>query len=373
MFETGNPSGALKYAKKAEANGVYLGNIYEQAQSLFLQTKCHMAFANYRHAQMLLQGSSSLWMFCGIPKGGHLDMAIMNAEAEIHMCKTEYLESRKFHISMLSNLQPTQQYHAIVANLSIGFIDIAIGVDSKQVYQNLETCRSRIQMLAGYEQAATAPWVDVALADLSLRDGNHTVANTTFSAYVASPGNGSSIIQVLECLERLADLSSGMNNLQNTLRWAAIFISLGLISKTKLATMKAIHCLGQLLAAEGDDESAFSLFTVALEAFTFMDVHRWRADCMVQIADIYEKRGEIQKSVGLWKMARPLFERSSQAKDVTRLGRRLAEADFAISEKHEQQFIQLVELHVPVGDLVQGTFVDVNEDSMDEEHSIVLR
>ncbi|KAJ7288717.1 hypothetical protein C8J57DRAFT_1642867 [Mycena rebaudengoi] len=121
----------------------------------------------------------------------------------------------------------------------------------------------------------------------------------------------------------------GMNNFQNTLRWAAIFISLGLISKTKLATMKAIHCLGKLLAAEGDDESAFSLFTVALEAFTFMDVHCWRADCMVQIADIYEKRGEIQKSVGQWKMARPLFERSSQAKDVTRLDRRLAEADFA--------------------------------------------
>jgi tetratricopeptide (TPR) repeat protein len=259
----------------------------------------------------------------------------MNAEAEIHMYKTEYLESRQLHISMVSTLQPTR-YLAIVANLNICFIDIVIGVDSKQVYQNLETCRCHIQSLSGFQQATTSGFLDVALAELYLRDGNHSAANATFSAYVTSPKHGFSIFRMLECLERLADLSTGMNNFQNTLRWAAIFISLGLTSKTKLDTMKALHCLGQLLAAERDDDSALSLFTVALEGFTFMDVHRWRADCMAQIADIYEKRGEIQKSLGLWKMARPLFERSSQAKDVTRLDMRLAEADLALAVMHEQ-------------------------------------
>jgi hypothetical protein len=188
---------------------------------------------------------------------------------------------------MASTLQPTR-YLAVAAKMSIILIDIATGVNSKRVYQDLETCQRHIQLLSGYQQAMTAPWVDVALAELYLHDGNHAAANAKLSACVASSKNDFSILVVLECLERLADLSTEMNNFQNTLRWAGIFISLGLISKTKLATMKALCCLGQLFNAEGDDETAFSLFTVALDAFTFMDSHRWRAYCMVHIADIYQ-------------------------------------------------------------------------------------
>ncbi|KAJ7288979.1 hypothetical protein C8J57DRAFT_1215056 [Mycena rebaudengoi] len=94
-----------------------------------------------------------------------------------------------------------------------------------------------------------------------------------------------------------------MNNTQNKLRWAGIFLSLGLTSKDQLATMKALCCLRQISVAEADDETALSLFTVALDGFTFMDVHHWRADCMVQIASIYHKRGEPVKPVELWKTA----------------------------------------------------------------------
>ncbi|KAJ7288711.1 hypothetical protein C8J57DRAFT_1214804 [Mycena rebaudengoi] len=292
MIEMGNASGALEYARKQEAYSVHLGNIFEQARSLYIQSKCNTILANYRDDQTILHGASSLWMSCGLPKGGHLDVAIMNAEAEIHMYKTEYLESRQLHISMSSTLRPTS-YHAIVANLNIGFIDIAIGVDSKQVYQNLETCRCHIQSLSGFQQATTSGFLDVALAELYLRDGNHSAANATFSAYTCRSFHRD------EQLPKYPEM--GCN----------IYI-IGTDIKTKLDTMKALHCLGQLLAAGRDDESALSLFIVALDGFTFMDVHRWRADCMVQIADIYEKRGEIQKSLGLWKMARPLFERSSQ-------------------------------------------------------------
>ncbi|KAJ7288754.1 hypothetical protein C8J57DRAFT_1214848 [Mycena rebaudengoi] len=285
MIEMGNPSGALKYAKKQEAYGVHLGDIYEQAQSLFLQSKCNMTFASYHQAQMLLQSARSLWMSCGLPKG-------------------------------------------------------ATGVDSKRVYQDLETCQYHIKSFSGLQQVLMAPWVNLALADLYLHDGNHTAANAKLSACYASSKDDFSILVVLECLERLADLSTEMNNFQNTLRWAGIFISLGLISKTKLATMKALCCLGQLFNAEGDDETALSLFTVALDAFTFMDSHCWRAYCM----------GGGLKSAGLWKMARPLFERSSQTKDVTRLDMRLAEVNLVFSEKDELQLLKLAEVHLPVAE-----------------------
>jgi hypothetical protein len=49
------------------------------------------------------------------------------------------------------------------------------------------------------------------------------------------------------CLERLADLSTGMNNIHTTMGWAGIFLVLALRSKDKLATMKAFRCFGQIL------------------------------------------------------------------------------------------------------------------------------
>jgi hypothetical protein len=101
--------------------------------------------------------------------------------------------------------------------------------------------------------------------------------------------------------------------------------------------MHTFRCLGQIFLAEGDDETALRLFKVALDGFTFMDVHHWRADCMVRIADILNNRGEVMKAVELWKTARPLFERSSQMKDIAWIDAKLAEADSAVFIEYEEK------------------------------------
>jgi tetratricopeptide (TPR) repeat protein len=116
--------------------------------------------------------------------------------------------------------------------------------------------------------------------------------------------------QALLSLEKLADLSTGMNDVTTTLQWTGIYLGLALKTKEAVPTMQALRCLGQIFFAQGDYETALSLFSLALDRFTIMDVHRWRADCMVRIADIWEQRGETRKSVVLWKAARPLFETS---------------------------------------------------------------
>ncbi|KAJ7259417.1 hypothetical protein C8J57DRAFT_1640206 [Mycena rebaudengoi] len=146
----------------------------------------------------------------------------------------------------------------------------------------------------------------------------------------------------LFCLEYLSDLSTGMTNIQTTLGWAGIFLALALKSRDKLSTMKAFRCLAQIFAAQGDDETALSLFTVSLDGLTFMDIHRWRADCMCRIAEI-ERKGEITNSIALWKAARPLFKRSSQTKDIARIDAKLVAVD---SEMLEQKLQKLMELTV---------------------------
>ncbi|KAJ7288958.1 hypothetical protein C8J57DRAFT_1643379 [Mycena rebaudengoi] len=327
MFHTGSPLRALEYAKKDEEYAMHLGDIYEQAQSLYFQAKCYVIFANYQHAQILLQSASNLWVSCGLPHGGP---------------------------------------HALMASLNIALIDIATGVDSKVILKNLEACRYHMKTfntLSGFHQIVTSLLLDLITANLNLRDGNQVAANTMFSACLASPQIRIDMDIMFGCLEHLADLSTEMNNIQNTLRWAGIFLSLALTSKDRLAEMKALNCLGQISAAEGDDETALSLFTVTLDGFTFMDVHCWRAACMVRIADIYDKKGKPMKSVELWNTARPLFERSSQANSVTWIDVRLAEVASAVSERHKKQPQQLAKMNIPVGEPEEKKIVDIDTDS----------
>ncbi|KAJ7215642.1 hypothetical protein C8J57DRAFT_1600268 [Mycena rebaudengoi] len=165
----------------------------------------------------------------------------------------------------------------------------------------------------------------------------------------------------LLCLERLGDLSAGMNDIPTTLRWTVILLGQAVKCKEKRQTMQAFRCLGQIFAAEGDNETALSLFNVALDGFTFMDVHRWKADCMVRIADILTSRGEVMKAVELWKAARPLFERSSQMKDIIKIDAKLAEVDSAILVEYEEQLQRLSELHVP-GSAPEPTYSGEDEE-----------
>jgi hypothetical protein len=59
-----------------------------------------------------------------------LELTISSWQAEIHLVKSEYLESCNLQVAIASSCQPTS-YNAIMANLNMVFIDIATGADSK--------------------------------------------------------------------------------------------------------------------------------------------------------------------------------------------------------------------------------------------------
>jgi hypothetical protein len=105
---------------------------------------------------------------------------------------------------------------------------------------------------------------------------------------------------------------------------------------------------------------------VALDGFTFMDVHQWRADCMVRIADIWNSHGEVLRAVRLWKAARPLFERSSQNKDIAQIDVKLAMVETSILAHYERQLLQLAELNVP-------TASNQDPSSEEQDHELVDR
>jgi hypothetical protein len=77
--------------------------------------------------------------------------------------------------------------------------------------------------------------------------------------------------------------------------------------------------MGTFSSAYGDDETAFSVFQVALDGFTLMDVHMGKGKCMAGMAEILERKGEIARAKELWSASRPMFERSGQARSVAQV------------------------------------------------------
>jgi predicted kinase len=100
---------------------------------------------------------------------------------------------------------------------------------------------------------------------------------------------------------------------------------------------------------QNDEDTAISLFTVALEGFTYMDVHCSRAECMLRLGDISKSHGDQLKAVELWTPTRALFERSSQAKQVRCVDKRLAGIGSDVLEQHKENLAHLVELNVSCG------------------------
>ncbi|KAJ7457772.1 hypothetical protein FB451DRAFT_1183095 [Mycena latifolia] len=101
-----------------------------------------------------------------------------------------------------------------------------------------------------------------------------------------------------------------------------LFHSLKLTQKWEIH--KALQFLGDVYLAYGDQQTAMSLWVVALEGFTQMDVYHSRAECMLCLGELSKLQGDLMKAGELWRTARPLFERLSQEKQLVNIDERLA-------------------------------------------------
>jgi hypothetical protein len=115
--------------------------------------------------------------------------------------------------------------------------------------------------------------------------------------------------------------------------------------KEKLGIYKGLQFLSDVFLASDDEATAINLYTVALQGFTQMDVHRSRAECMLRLGDISNSCGESFKALELWETARPLFDRSSQSKLVEHIDRRLASVGEDILQQHRQNLTRLAALN----------------------------
>ncbi|KAJ7458081.1 hypothetical protein FB451DRAFT_1142308 [Mycena latifolia] len=309
-------------AYKAEQYAELLGDVVAQAQCAGIRARCYYSLGDFRQALDLVKKAKALWASCRIT-----DPSTSLDEAEIHLLKTEYTDSRRINAELAGDPSANQppSWFSAIAHLNLAQIDLAIQGDPATIRRSLQSAIGQFQSLK-YSRGALA--CGKASAYLALYDGEISHAKSMFET------SFSQLAQVTPddatfCLEKLVDINCRLGDTRNSSRWATIYLALGVKLENQLETLKALRRMGDIFVSEGDDDTALKVFHVALEGFTLMDVHQSRGDCMVRLAKVLERRGNMQGAVDFWIAARPLFEKSSQWKD-------LEEVDAKVAKFHVQ-------------------------------------
>jgi hypothetical protein len=218
-----------------------------------------------------------------------------------------------------------------------------IGTSKQDVQKNLDAAMLTFQTI-GFDLGMVI--CDMTVAALLLREGDPVAAKVLFEKCLKS-SCGHHIDIVSYCLEQLSDMNHWDAAPDWMPYWPTVFLAHSVKSRQKLVIHKALQFMGDLALAQDDKDTAVSLFTVALEGFTDMDVHHSRAECMLRLGDICKQHNDLSMAMEYWTISRPLFERSSQGKQVEKIDQRLASVKQDILDQHN--LADLTVLNAPTG------------------------
>ncbi|KAJ6518023.1 hypothetical protein C8R47DRAFT_1189442 [Mycena vitilis] len=340
-WDTGEYTAAQKDVDEATKLASLSGNLYQEARALWIVAQRSMQLGDYRASVAQVNRAKDLLGICGMG-GGVLDTNIETIKAEVHLLKSEYTEARMLNAQVLQSTDYDSHMSA-AALLNIAQIDVMIGAPASDVHQNLDKAKL---LFSKSKFAPGITWCDMLEADLRLREGDTTSAKTAFEESLNS-SRGSDTDAVSFALERLADTSRWYAR-GPTFPWPLVYLGHAHLSKQNLALHKALLFLGDLFLAQEDADTAHTLFTVALEGFTRMDVHRSRAQCLLRLGDLANEKGNLAQAVELWSEARTLFKKPTQARDVAEIDSRIE----ALGD-NQKALVQLVKLHP--GEAVVGS------------------
>ncbi|KAJ7463166.1 hypothetical protein FB451DRAFT_1180264 [Mycena latifolia] len=317
--------GEMKYAiGEYPAAQLYAEAFYklsESARDLFAQAAALQILASdHQNSVFLCQRAIKFLELGGITSGRAYDVLMLD-QAEAHVLKSEYAEARRIHTQIVPDTTNQTAAKYAWGLLSIAQLDIITGANTQDVYLNLHKAKELFNS-KGFMHPVK--YCDLRLAELHLREGETLTAQGIFqTCFNSSWGNDAQA--VLLCMKGLANVSSWpTSDFNQATRWPIIYLGYAKQLANKCAVYEALQLLGDVVQAQGDSVTSMTLYTLALEGFTCMDIHRSRAECMLRLADLANSQGDTSKAIELWTLARPLFERSSQVKQVSQVDERLA-------------------------------------------------
>ncbi|KAJ7446081.1 hypothetical protein FB451DRAFT_1188846 [Mycena latifolia] len=340
---------ATHFAQTGLTLSIFAGNTRRQTDSLAMlaamkwQAEAGKYFCIYQNSVPLLARAQVLLGLCGM-SGSTLDYSLITSQAEAPRVKSEYVEARTLYEQIIRDVYPEQDpYQHAWALSNSTEIDVLTRTSQHQDIQtNLNIAKSIFNSMKmsvlGCDPVQTA---------IYLQTGDLLAAQTLLQKCLGCAW-GHNVAATISCLQWLGDVSRWGTTNHTSSTWTMTLLAYSLKLKQKLQIHTALQFLGDVFLAKLNYDTAISLFTVALEGFTQMDVHSSRAECMICLGDIAKMHGELQKGVELWKTARSLFERSSQPKQVAHIDARLT----GIGDLSADNFgvlAHLSSLHAPSG------------------------
>jgi tetratricopeptide (TPR) repeat protein len=301
------------------------GLFVAEAQAIRIELLCRVSRGDLAPCLQLSTEARAILAFCGL-QGGPLEQALLASDADVHFQKTEYVEARTLYSQTVAKEAPLAQAYD---RWSMAGIDIETGVETKQIRQNLETTKSIFKSIMNPPGITLC---EVYLAYVDIREGLLVKAKLSLErAFALTRGNDQEIS--IFCLNKLGDPTSKLSDTHTTFGWTLVLLAFGQTGGNTIAVYHGLRCLGDIFLAQDDDGTALSLFQVAFDGFTAMDIHRSRAVCAVRMGDIFHRLGNEQKAVELWKTARPLFVRSSQFQDAAQMNERIEDHSSFTADK----------------------------------------
>ncbi|KAJ7330412.1 hypothetical protein DFH08DRAFT_940328 [Mycena albidolilacea] len=328
---------AQVHASEAQRLSQLSTDLYHEAYALWIEAMCLKSLGSFKQSADQLYRSRVMLGICGLSNGG-LDNAIAISQGEIHLHKSEYAEARDIYNHIVETTSPEQDPSSYVVSLvNIAHMATICG-DTRSASQSLNQAKI-------FLSTSTLPRVGIYCrmveADIELTEEKFDIAKVKFIECLTSLCGQDNEIE-LSCLGRLADIRAWPASEWHP-QWPVMYCGGAYKTKDKLELHKALLFLGDVFLATKDDETATNLYIVALEGFTHMDIHCSRAQCMIRLGDLANKQGHTLKAIGFWATARPLLERSLQARDVAQIDARLSTADKA----QQKSLLQLTTLSVP--------------------------
>jgi tetratricopeptide (TPR) repeat protein len=332
-----------KYAYESQRIAKVSADLRREARGLQVEAISWCELGNYKHVVSLCKRIEYLLTLSGMPDGelGHVSLAL---RAQVHILKSEYVQAYDIYTRILHQLPIDKLPHGHAFILSqIARIDVATGTPMQDVQKKIDTAKAIFNKIRDNSALVTC---DTTITDLYIREGNIVAAEKLLLNHLKLQwGNYNEHVTI--CLEKLGN-GSYWSTIQWSSTWTTVFLVHVLKLKQQAQIYKALQFLGHVFLTSDDLDTAISLFTVALDGFTKMDIHCSRAECMLQLGEISLKQGDPLKTIEFLNSARPLFEISSQGRSVASVDLKLQIAQKA-SRKHEINLDLISGLSLPTG------------------------
>ncbi|KAJ7858637.1 hypothetical protein B0H14DRAFT_3135413 [Mycena olivaceomarginata] len=313
----GKFSQALELARRAQWCATQVGSFFREIEALEEEAIAWLHLGNFSRAADICCRTRQLVIAAGL-EGTQHEVNVLDYEAGVNLHRTAYLKSRAASELIVKYSSP-EKFCIIHGNarVSIVVIDVFLGLfkSEDEVAAALEVPR-QIFVSCGYRRGL--PICDIAMADFLIAKGRTSEALKLYDKFLRSSLRGESVELLSWCMHKLGDITL-RHDVRSTSHWATAYLAYGKTTANVSAVAWALRLLGDIFREDKDDETSGSLFQLALEEFTRMDIYRGKAECLLRLGEIAQKRGEHTVAKHYSLEARNMFRKSGMVAEAEKV------------------------------------------------------